>query len=304
MRHSADQVIVLNTSSHIHSHAWCETLEVSLRSRTLDLARRSPAGKHYLLLIESGEAIVTIADQRHVVQAPVICSIAGESVARVQVLAGASVRLIACSGEMLVDSIGDLAESFALRILTGRSIFSGMDNEVFRQIKQLFSGIARELTHGQSSWIATCAYLRLLLVELSRITGLTEQTRGGEVTSVLQRFRNLVEIHFRVHRPINDYAMQLGITQDRLHAICTRELQRTPLALLHERVLHEAKQRLERSSNTIQQISAGLGFRDATYFSHFFKRKTGFSPAQYRQQVLHNGAVGAAAQSYEFSDWP
>lgn len=153
--------------------------------------------------------------------------------------------------------------------------------------------------------MAIAAYMRLILMALWRAAGAeaAEQRGRGGGASVLQRYRQLVEIGFRQHRSIADYAGELGVTTDRLHSICRSELGRSPVQLLHERVVQEAKLRLERSARTVQEISDGLGFRDPTYFSHFFKKKTGFSPAIYRD-LARKSEASTVTLSSGYADWP
>ncbi|MFJ3681368.1 helix-turn-helix domain-containing protein [Pseudomonas sp. NPDC090208] len=290
----------------IERHVQCESLPVALRARSLDLSRRALPGLHHMLLVEQGTVSVTVGSECHVFEAPLIASLPAATGVRLQVGAGAQVRLIACSSAMTADAIGDTAESFALRILVDGVIFHDLSaDQALSHFQPMFDGVARELRAAQSSWMAVSSWLRLLLIAVCRLTGMFEQGHSGETASVLQRFRQMVEAHFREQRPVNFYAGMLGMTPDRLHAICTRELQRTPLALIHERLLHEARQRLERSSGSVEQVAAGLGFRDPTYFSHFFKRKAGCSPAQYRRSIRESGEeVAAAALSAGYSDWP
>jgi len=153
--------------------------------------------------------------------------------------------------------------------------------------------------------MAIVAHLRIVLVQMMRISGLEEATGAGrgEDAHFLQRFRQLVEGHFRDHWPVARYARVLGITADRLHAICTRELGRNPKALIAERLAREAAMALERSTLSIEQLSHSLGFRDPAHFSHFHKRMTGLAPGKFRKML------GSAANTGEFSppnfaDWP
>lgn len=131
----------------------------------------------------------------------------------------------------------------------------------------------------------------------------TAATEAGSA-SLLHRFRQLVERNFRRQRPMTAYADDLGITADRLHDICRRTTGRPPLQLVHERLTREAMLHLERSARTIQQIAEQLGFRDPTYFSHFFKRQTGLSPAAYRRRVRTAGEEQRAAGAASYADWP
>ncbi|WP_024562326.1 helix-turn-helix domain-containing protein, partial [Franconibacter helveticus] len=54
------------------------------------------------------------------------------------------------------------------------------------------------------------------------------------------------------------------------------------LALMHQRLILEARRMLLYSTMTISQISEHLGFSDATYFSRFFRRQVGVAPKTFR----------------------
>jgi AraC-like DNA-binding protein len=47
-----------------------------------------------------------------------------------------------------------------------------------------------------------------------------------------------------------------------------------------------ARQRLLHSSDTISQVSSGLGFADPLHFSRLFKKMTGRSPRQFKKDHL------------------
>ncbi|WP_258158621.1 AraC family transcriptional regulator [Rhizobium sp. TH2] len=130
-----------------------------------------------------------------------------------------------------------------------------------------------------------------------------DEPRAG-AGPILQRFRQSVEVSFRRHRNIRDYATELGISTDRLHAICQRALSRSPIELVHDRMVPEAKPRLERSARSVREISDGLGFRDPANFSHFFKRKTGVSPTRYRSMAANATSASTIALSSSYYDWP
>lgn len=104
-------------------------------------------------------------------------------------------------------------------------------------------------------------------------------------------FCALVEAHYREHAPVAFYARRLGITAAHLNALCRGAVGRTALALVHERVLLEAKRNLVYTSMTVAQVSDTAGFKDPAYFTRFFTRATGLSPRAFRQ-----GAGTLAAQ--------
>lgn len=106
-------------------------------------------------------------------------------------------------------------------------------------------------------------------------------SRGQEL---LARFTRLVGQDFRQQRSVEAYAMQLDISPANLNTLARRFAGHTALGLLHQRLLLEAKRELVYTSMTISQISDLLGFSEPAYFSRFFKRMTGRSPKDFRQQ--------------------
>ncbi|WP_378952580.1 helix-turn-helix domain-containing protein [Mesorhizobium sp. ANAO-SY3R2] len=51
-------------------------------------------------------------------------------------------------------------------------------------------------------------------------------------------------------------------------------------------------------------MSYSLGFRDPGNFSHFFKRRTGMSPARYRAIVIKKTSDAPIQTSSHYHDWP
>ena len=149
--------------------------------------------------------------------------------------------------------------------------------------------------------------LVICLVQLWRLVGanaLTGEGLGGSAT-LLMRFRQLVEERFREHWPVLRYAEALGVSPDRLHAICTRVLARSPRVLIQQRILHEAVTRLERSAISIKQLAFVLGFKDTAYFNRFFRRQLHIPPGRYRRDIgRRDAAQRPRPLSFTFADWP
>ncbi|MBV8662648.1 MAG: helix-turn-helix domain-containing protein, partial [Hyphomicrobiales bacterium] len=115
-----------------------------------------------------------------------------------------------------------------------------------------------------------------------------------------QRFRQLVELHYRDNLGRDDFARMLGVTRAHLHEACVKALGRAPQQLVHERLHVEAQTRLRETAQTIEQIAYGLGFRDPAYFSRFFRRRSGMSPGAYRKA----SRITPPQQTTSFAAWP
>lgn len=148
------------------------------------------------------------------------------------------------------------------------------------------------------------AHIALIMLHLWRASGdaaRTQQPRGAGVPTV-QRFHQLVELHYKEHVSIASYARLLGVTRSHLHETCLRLTNRTPLALVHERLVAEARLRLQQTPLSVEQIGYGLGFKDPGYFSRFFKKANGQSPSVFRQATSREAAPDALPHS--FAAWP
>ncbi|MGY0041525.1 helix-turn-helix domain-containing protein [Pedobacter sp. NJ-S-72] len=57
---------------------------------------------------------------------------------------------------------------------------------------------------------------------------------------------------------------------------------KSPLAVIQERIVLEAKRLLIYTDKSAKEIAYDLGFDDAAYFSNFFKKHNAFSPSDFR----------------------
>jgi AraC family transcriptional activator of pobA len=98
----------------------------------------------------------------------------------------------------------------------------------------------------------------------------------------VQRFRALVDRHYRQQPALSVLAAELGITPTQLNRVCHQVLGHSALGVLHGRLVLEAQRDLAYTTLSVKQIGLGLGFADAGYFSRFFLRQTGHTPSAWR----------------------
>jgi len=101
----------------------------------------------------------------------------------------------------------------------------------------------------------------------------------------LARFSQWVEAEFMHQRPLDYYADKLGISVAHLNALCRQLTKQSALTLIHARLGLEARRQLIYTSMPVKDISEALGFSDPAYFTRFFKRQTGISPAVFRSRT-------------------
>jgi AraC family transcriptional activator of pobA len=139
------------------------------------------------------------------------------------------------------------------------------------------------------------ALVSVLLVWISRQAIQRRHPRAPRGREYFRRFTQLVEQHYREHPKIEDLAHKLGISVSHLNGTC-RELGGQPaLQIMHDRQLLEAKRLLTYTSMTINEMSDVLGFSDPTNFSRLFRRRVGFSPKAFREQLKADQDASAAS---------
>ncbi|WP_282153373.1 AraC family transcriptional regulator [Ruegeria atlantica] len=265
---------------------------------------RHPRNFATLLMLDSG--VLSWKDTEREIEGPALCFWPAHDRPRLQTGAGAQMKILGLSESLLADALGAKAESVHLRMLVEHPFDVGLSdaNRVLK-VNALLDWFQTELTDPEArSPMSLAAYLRIVLIQALRVHRPDPADGALEKTSILRRFRHLVELHYRDHWLVPQYAEELGVDYDRLHRICKRETRRSPAELVHERLTAEAKARLEKTGHPLKKIASDLGFADATRFSHFFKRRTEMSPGAYRAVVSRPEGDNLAELKQGFSDWP
>jgi len=105
----------------------------------------------------------------------------------------------------------------------------------------------------------------------------------------LHKLQKLVDTHYLKEKQPGFYADQLNISVKHLNKMMVKSIGKSTRDLIHERIILEAKRMLTHSDSSIQEISLELGYDDASYFSRFFKKKTGVKPTEFSQK--YTGAL-------------
>lgn len=262
----------------------------AIADRTWSTASTDRRARCHLFLLASGGAVVAAADHADLdIPAPAMLWLPPATPASLRLPAGASGYTAAILADFVQRAVGDAGLTTPLRPLLGQTVLAG-GKQLPAALAGLSHAFAALVSESRAQQAGSNAMLKLhlgvLLLSLWRCAGPHATTRlHGAGASTLQRFRQLVEVYYRDGLLVDDFARRLGVTRAHLHDICLRATGRTPLALVHERLLQEARLRLRQTDLSVEQVGYGLGFRDPAYFNRFFKRLTGQPPGAFRQQA-------------------
>lgn len=131
--------------------------------------------------------------------------------------------------------------------------------------------------------------IELLLNYCSRYYDRQFITRSNSNIDVLAKFDGVLSHYFSSELvkdkglPTVKYcAEKLQLSPNYLSDLLKKETGKNAQEHIHYHLVEEAKNKLLNSSNTVSEIAYDLGFEYPQYFSRMFKKKTGFSPANYR----------------------
>ena len=295
-------------------HLRAEPLPAALRARQLRPCRGMYEGYLHIVLLGSGRLRLEGEEGDHPASAPVGLILPPSSQQVLTLEAGSEGWIFGLPPQLLGEVMGSRAE-MEMMLPLGRQLILGPElgqDKVHDtgqgagfDCDQFARGILQEREAGAvGNRIAILAYIRLLIIAIWRASHQEPTVSGfGSEAHLLENFRREVEIHFRSHLGIAAYAERLGLGTSRLRRICLRNLGRTPLQLVHMRMLREAAAWLEHSGKGVGEIALALGFADSAEFSHFFKRGTGVSPSRFRED-RRNPTAEAGGGAQGFADWP
>lgn len=163
-----------------------------------------------------------------------------------------------------------------------------LDAREGRRIDRVFSqlhGEAAEPAPGRDDLVRAYLTILLTLARQAFDRRNPEATAAPTADLLSRRFRLALEEHFPRLVEVGDFAELLRVSRTHLNYHLQRETGRSASAIIHERIVLEAKRLLAHTSLPVAQIAYRLGFQDPSYFGRFFRRSTGQTPGEFRDRA-------------------
>jgi AraC family transcriptional regulator, transcriptional activator of pobA len=103
--------------------------------------------------------------------------------------------------------------------------------------------------------------------------------------TTFKNFLKILEENFRRPEGVEFYSEKLFMTARNLNLICHNILQKSVTEIIETRKLIEAKNLLMNSDKTVSEIGYELGFNEKAYFTNVFKKKSGQTPTEFREEM-------------------
>lgn len=102
---------------------------------------------------------------------------------------------------------------------------------------------------------------------------------------LIMGFFKLLATHCHEERDVGFYADKLSVTTTYLYKLCRKYMLLSPKELIDRQTISEIKSYLVNTDMPVKAIASSLNFEDVSYMCRYFRRLTGTSPVEYRQNT-------------------
>ncbi|MDX2304958.1 MAG: helix-turn-helix domain-containing protein [Microscillaceae bacterium] len=129
--------------------------------------------------------------------------------------------------------------------------------------------------------------LKRLIIKCTRLAKeqLITQKLDNTQIDLIRRFHVLVDIHFKKKRQVKDYADMLYKSPKTLSNLFAMYKQKSPMQIIHERIILEARRLLAYTDKSTKEIAYELGFEEVSPFNKMFKKMMQVSPGEFKKQI-------------------
>lgn len=112
----------------------------------------------------------------------------------------------------------------------------------------------------------------------------TSQSHYNRNQEIVKELSRLIIDNYKQERNISFYAEKMHLSPQHLSTTIKKTTGKTLTDIISNFVINDAQGKLKSTELTIQEIAYSLNFPDISFFGKYFKRYTGMSPKQYRNQ--------------------
>lgn len=113
---------------------------------------------------------------------------------------------------------------------------------------------------------------------------ITFKGRRGHGDAEIEAAQAWLSTHFSVASPVEEMIKRSKLAERTFKRRFTAATGVAPIAYVQRLRIEDAKRRLERTDEPVDEVSWRVGYEDAAFFRRLFKRTTGMAPGAYRKR--------------------
>ncbi|MCW1962323.1 AraC family transcriptional regulator [Chryseobacterium viscerum] len=247
---------------------------------------------HHIVIIEIGKGVLTIDEHSFDIAAHEIFLLAKGQICRfekVSSVSGYHISFGDCFWERVPSSASNCKAVLFNNAAANQKLMPDQTeiNEFLNLFKNLLTEYNVESYTNQMDVLA--AYLKIIMIKLANVKIVKEETFDSQDYIIYRKFMELLSSKYHILHAVNNYSELLNITPRRLSELCKRCANKSAKEIINGQIIAEAKRLLQFSSHSVKEIAYLLNFGTSEQFSHFFKKNTAISPANYRSNFIHIG---------------
>lgn len=163
------------------------------------------------------------------------------------------------------------------------NVFVSQKEKADNSIEQLIKLMLLEYA-GENRLFLMETYMSAFLFQIADSFEQSIDTSKKVVDNVSAELRELIENNYTTQQNTSFYADRLCLTNKKLNEIALQSFGLTVKQLLQDTLLLAIKREIKLGDKNIKRIAFDLGFEDPAYLTRFFKKHTGMTPSQFREE--------------------
>jgi AraC family transcriptional regulator, transcriptional activator of pobA len=238
-----------------------------------------------LLVCERGSGSILLEDGRHTFQAPTILVVPSLT-AHALSFDENSERWVVSIAKSYFQQITTRAPEFSEIFAGGHCLRCATHERDYVELQHVLDKLDWEQRRSAScrDIVIEALLIDVLVGVLRRIqhSKTPDIDENASDQDVHRNFTRMVEEHHTENWSLQQFADALRVNVPRLRAACRNVSGESPIKIINTRILFEAKRCLTHTNLSMSEIACQLGFEDASYFSRFFKSRSGQTPTVYK----------------------
>ncbi len=273
-------------SSHLYDYIFCEEIQTRSKDFQWEIASHFHSQLYQFFIAEKGNAEFLTNELKYELKAPFLCFIPPNCSHGFRFSEDVQGNIFTFSN-FYVDTLRSIPAYKEILDIKEIQINSNIDKQNFQSLLEIFTKIHTEIFNQKRHITEALQFeIALLFIKISRIQVYDQlrQENNDQNLDLFKKFTDRIKHYQSPFIPIQQYADDINISAGHLNRICRKAKDKSALQVIHDYIIQQAKIYLHHTTYSINEVAYQLGINDPSYFIRLFKKQTGLTPGQFREE--------------------